>query len=111
MERYEEILKQIEANNSGAEKRFACLTKKIELHTEQAEKIFDALTEAFPSNKSGKPDFSGHARAHESWIREAADSKELRAYIQKVVLAGIALAVASWAGLLIWQGVLHGPVK
>ena len=111
MERVEDILEKIELTNRGAELRFRTLSDLVKESVVKTEQTYAVFSEAFPVNRHGKPDFAGHALAHESWIKETNDSRELRAYIQKVVLAAAAIAVGSWVALLIWQAVLHGPVK
>ena len=111
MDRYAEILRKIESNNEGAEKRFAGLSGVVKESVEKTERTYEAFAEAFPLNKHGKPDFTGHAKAHESWIEQAVESRALRAYIQKVALAAAVVAVGSWVLVLVWQAVLHGPAK
>jgi len=65
-------------------------------YSDKAEKIHEAFTEAFLLNKQGKPDFYGHAKAHESWVEEAAENKKMRQDIFRTVLGAMTIAVGAW---------------
>lgn len=111
MERYEEIISKIDKNAEESRERHKDLHDLVKGNCDQIKWIVGALTDAFPADKRGNPDFSGHAKAHENWIEEAKSTNELKAYIQKVVLAAALIAVGSWVAALIWQGVLNGPAR
>lgn len=85
------------------------LMRSVDTYTDAAEKVFNALGEAFPADRRGKPDFAGHANAHERWIEEARESRELRAYIKKIVAASAAVAILSWLAVVVWPAFLQGP--
>jgi len=85
------------------------LMRSIDSYTEKTEEVFTALGDAFPTDRRGKPDFLGHANAHQHWMEEAKESKELRAYIKKVVLASAAVAIVSWLAVVVWPAFLQGP--
>lgn len=100
MERYQEIIDKIDKVSREAAARHSTLLS-----------AFENFNEAFPVNDKGKPDFHGHAQAHKSWIEQSKEAKDLHGYVKKVVLASAATALVSWVTFLIWNGVLHGPVK
>jgi len=109
MERYQEIISRIDRNSEDSQRRHEATAKAIVDHMSKTDMIYEHLIEAFPPDDRGKPDFIGHATAHKKWITEAKDTKELRAYIQKVVLAAATVGVAGWLLSLAWQGFLMGP--
>ena len=111
MERYSEILALIAQSNSDHNERHKALLQLVESHMDKTAEIYEHFVEAFPTDKKGKPDFHGHAAAHESWIESSKETKELLGYVKKIVLASAATALVSWVTFLIWNGVLHGPVK
>lgn len=114
--------KEFGAHTVEEMKRYKSIEDKIDIHTAASEKrnehIADAIEAlhsdfqmAFALDKRGKPDLLGHSRAHEEWIDESKSTRELKEYIKRVVLAAACLALASWVGALIWQGVIHGPAR
>ena len=111
MERYSEILALIAQSNNDHNERHKALLHSVESHMDKTAEIYDHFVEAFPIDKKGKPDFHGHAAAHESWIESSKETKELLGYVKRIVLASAATALVSWVTFLIWNGVLHGPVK
>jgi hypothetical protein len=135
MDRYDQIINKINANDDKSIKRhdetherISHLTQSIESFLSEQSTFHDAIKRAFPKDDEGKPDYDGHRGAHLSWISNAKDemevieyvrkqmvdsgkSEDLRQYVKKVALAAAAIAVGSWFVLLIWQGALHGPVK
>lgn len=125
MDRYDQIIKQIKANDAKSEGRhdetqaiihdnqrqIASLQQSISTFISGTTEFHDAVKRAFPKDDEGRPDYDGHRGAHLSWIDESKESKELRGYIKKVVLGAAAVALTSWLTLLVWQGVLLGPAK
>jgi hypothetical protein len=111
MERYSEILALIAQSNTDHNERHKALLQSVESHMDKTAEIYEHFVEAFPTDKKGKPDFHGHAAAHESWIESSKETKELLGYVKKIVLASAATALVSWITFLIWNGVLHGPGK
>ncbi len=111
MERYAEILSLIAQSNTDHNERHTALLQSVESHMDKTAEIYERFVEAFPVDKKGKPDFHGHAAAHDSWIESSKETKELLGYVKKIVLASAATALVSWITFLIWNGVLHGPVK
>jgi hypothetical protein len=111
MERYSEILALIAQSNNDRNERHKALLQSVESHMGKTTEIYEHFVEAFPADKKGKPDFHGHAAAHESWIESSKETKELVSYVKRIVLASAATALVSWVTFLIWNGVLHGPVK
>ncbi len=118
MERYDQILNNVLVNNEASEarhdetqERISHLTQSIESFMSGSDEFMGSIRRAFPKDEDGLPDYAGHCGAHLSWISDAKASKELKLYIQRVVLGAAAIAVSSWIVLLIWQGVLNGPVK
>ena len=109
MERYNEILSLIAQSNSDHQERHKSLLTSVDTHMTQTAKIYESLCEAFPIDRKGKPDFHGHAAAHEAWQESAEATKDLLQYLKKTILVAMVLAVGSWAGVLIWQGFVHGP--
>lgn len=109
MDRYNEILSLIAQSNTDHNKRHEVLLQSVESHMNKTEHIYECFVQAFPQDKKGRPDFAGHAMAHEEWMEGAAATKELMAYIKKAIAVSIIIAVGSWIGMLVWQGVLHGP--
>lgn len=116
MERYQEILEMIaqntrliEMNAAASEKRHADICRSIDSYMDKSEKVYDALKAAFVKDPKGDPDFYGHARAHESWIEERREWKEMATYVKRTVLSAATIALCSWIGVLIWQGALKGP--
>jgi hypothetical protein len=120
MERYQEILDKIEENNQNAQIRHNNLSEQLNArhdtlltsvsgYMDRTTNAMNGLHDAFPLDKKGKPDFHGHAAAHEMWIENAGATRELISYVKKVVLAGVTSALVCWVGALIWQGILHGP--
>ncbi len=110
-EKYTEVLALISQSNTDHNERHKHLLQSVEAHMAKSEDIYTAFMQAFPTDKKGKPDFAGHQMAHEKWIENSTETKELMAYVKKVVLAAAATALVSWVTFLIWNGVLHGPVK
>jgi hypothetical protein len=104
-QRHEKLENMIDNTNG----RIDQLMRSIDAYTEKTEEVFVALAEAFPVDRRGKPDFIGHANAHEHWITEAKESRELRTYIKKVVLAAAATAITSWLVAVVWPAFLRGP--
>lgn len=109
MDRYQEILELIERNNQENRSRHDELCKSVDCYTEKAEKVYGALSAAFVRDSKGDPDFYGHARAHESWIEERKEWKDLMTYVKRTVISAATIALGSWIGVLIWQGALQGP--
>lgn len=109
MDRYEEIITIIKAHREEMDARYNTLLRSIDSYTDKVERVHEHLSEAFLTDKKGRPDFQGHAHAHEAWVEEAKQAKELRAYIQKVVLATAAVAIGSWLLAVVWPAVLQGP--
>lgn len=95
MERYDSILRLIERNNEENKHRH--------------ESLMSAVSDAFPLDGKGKPDFRGHALAHESMIQSAADARAMFSYMKRLVLGAATVAAGSWALLVLWQGFLRGP--
>lgn len=110
MDRYNEILSLIAQSNADHNERHKHLLQSVESHMEKTSEIYESFVEAFPLDRKGKPDFHGHASAHQNWIEQSKETKELMGYVKKVVLAAAGTALASWLTFLIWNGVLHGPV-
>lgn len=117
MDRYNEIIKQIGTNDESSierhndtQRRLDSLTDSIDSFVAETSEFHSAVRRAFPKDDEGRPNYDGHRREHLSWISDAKESKELKRYIQKVVLGAAAIAVGSWISMLIWQGILHGPV-
>ena len=110
MERYSEILALIAQSNTDHNERHKHLLQSVESHMEKTSEIYESFVEAFPADRKGRPDFHGHASAHQNWIEQSKETKELMGYVKKVVLAAAGTALASWLTFLIWNGVLHGPV-
>jgi hypothetical protein len=125
MERYAEILDQQDqitnkliANSEASMVRDATTQDKIRSLTQSinsfitgSQDFMASVKRAFPKDDMGHPDYDGHRGAHLAWITNTKESKELIAYIKKVVLGAAAIALSSWVVMLIWQGALHGPVK
>lgn len=123
MERYEDIIdKQDQLENKLAHierrmedqydqmsARFANLSTSINVFIESNGEFMKSMRRAFPRDDTGEPDFDGHRTAHLAWIQDSKDGKELKAYIQKVVLAAGAIAVVSWLWAVVWPAFLHGP--
>jgi len=109
MERYQEILDIINSHRIDTENKHKSIMDSINSYTDKTERVYEALEQAFPTNRNGKPDFSGHAKAHESWMEEAKATKELREYIRKVVIGAGAIALCSWLWAVVWPAFLHGP--
>ena len=61
--------------------------------------------------RHGKPDYLGHANAHQSWINEAEENKRMREFIRKVVVGAAVTGVGSWIVMLMWSGILRGPAQ
>lgn len=111
MERYKEILDEIELTRRASADRHQMLVDSITSYMGKTELMIAEFSSAFPKTKDGKPDFHGHANAHDSWIEESLARKEFFAHIKKVVAAAAILVVGSWVGVLVWQGILHGPAR
>lgn len=111
MTRYNEILALIAQSNTDHNERHKHLLRSVESHMEKTAEIYDSFVEAFPMDKRGKPDFRGHAAAHENWIEQSKETKLLIAYVKRVVLSAAGVALSAWLTILVWNGVLHGPMK
>lgn len=109
--KYAEVLALIAQNNIASNERHKSLLESVDNHMRKTESIYECIAEAFPADKKGKPDFAGHANAHDKWIENAKDTKQLIEYVKRVVLAAVGTALVSWVTLLVWNGVLHGPAK
>ena len=109
MARYDEILSLIAQSNTDHNERHKLLLESVDKHMEKTAHIYEGLVSAFPQNRKGEPDFHGHAQAHDAWIESAAATRELMSYIKKSIVVAMILAMGSWAGMLVWQGFLHGP--
>jgi hypothetical protein len=109
MERYQEILDLINSHRDDTERKHKTVMESLSAYVDKTEKVYEAFEEAFPTDKRCKPDFAGHAKAHESWMDEAKATKELREYIRKVVIGAGAIAVCSWLWAVVWPAFLNGP--
>jgi len=123
MERYDDIIdkqdqlenklvhieNRMEAQYQEMSARFANMSTSINAFIEGNGDFIRAMKRAFPRDDTGEPDYDGHRTAHLSWIQDSKDGKELKAYIQKVVLAAGAIAVVSWLWAVVWPAFLHGP--
>ena len=109
MERYQEILDLIASHRDDTERKHKAIIDSLTSYTEKTERVYEAFEQAFPADKKGRPDFAGHAKAHDSWIEEARATKELREYIKKVVIGAGAVALCSWLFAVVWPAFLAGP--
>jgi hypothetical protein len=106
MDRYKDILDQIEANRQASDKRHTELTNIIHDHTHATEEMLKTILSGFPKNAEGKADLSGHAEDHQFRIEEAKDAKEFRKYIKRTLAGAILLAVIFWAGPTLLKAVV-----
>ena len=109
MERYQEILDLINSHRDDTDRKHKTVMESLSAYVDKTEKVYEAFDQAFPADKKGRPDFSGHAKAHDSWIEEAKATKELREYIKKVVIGAGAVALCSWLFAVVWPAFLAGP--
>jgi hypothetical protein len=109
MARYDQILKNQQRNADAAEKRYSELIRSVEAYAEKAEKFHEDVRGAFILNKHGKPDYAGHANAHEAWIRQAEENRKFMADIKRAVVIALSIGVGGWLLSLAWAGVLVGP--
>ena len=89
--------------------RVSNLSTSITAFMEHHGEFIKSIRKAFPKDEEGNPDYDGHRSAHLAWIKDSEDGKELKKYIQKVVLGAAAVAVVSWLWAVVWPAFLHGP--
>ena len=106
-----EIRNMVAANRESSDSKHGLVMLELKGNSEKIDKVIACLESAFIKNDEGKPDYMGHANAHIMQKKDAQANYDLKEYIKKVVLAAAFIAVGSWIAALIWQGVLHGPVK
>jgi hypothetical protein len=109
--RYDEILASQERAEGHMEKRHTELIKSLQSYATKAERVHENLGDAFLVNKKGQPDFSGHANAHEAWVKEAEESRKMRTFVKQIVVGAAVSTVGSWVILLMWKGLLLGPTS
>ena len=56
-------------------------------------------------------DWNGHHDAHKSEMEWAERARDFKWYILKAAAAAATISLIGWVGVLIWSGILHGPVK
>lgn len=107
MERYTEILRQIDDSRKASETRHGELIKQLTVNISHQQSIENA----FIKDEMGKPDFVGHHYDHFSrkkwadWINGVKDSAVTR------VVEYASVAVFAWIGYMVWTGLLAGPTK
>jgi hypothetical protein len=109
MKRYDQILENQRKNAESAEHRYSQLIQTVNSYAEKAEKFHEDVRSAFVPNKHGKPDYAGHANAHEAWIRQADENRKFMADIKRAVVIALSIGVGGWLLSLAWAGVLVGP--
>jgi len=108
-DRYNEILESQRISSEKAQERYNHLIRSVEAYTNKTEALQENMQAAFLTTRHGKPDYLGHANAHESWIESAADTKKLLKDIRLGLILAGATALGTWILPLIWNGVLVGP--
>lgn len=108
---YTELRSILNEHRAESSRKHIELCKSFDAFSDRTEMIYTNLNEAFPTDRNGKPDFHGHAKAHEAWIESSKETKELVAYVKKVVVAACSMGLVSWITFLMWEGILRGPVK
>jgi hypothetical protein len=111
MVRYDTIIRNQREFADAAEERYSQLIKSVDSYTQKGEDFHEHIREAFLVNRHGKPDFIGHANAHEAWMTEASENKRMREFIRKTVIGAAVTGVGSWVIMLMWSGILQGPAK
>ena len=109
MARYDQILKNQKTNADAAEKRYGELIQTVNSYAEKAEQFHEDVRTAFLINKHGKPDYAGHANAHESWLRQADEQRKFMSDVKRAVIIALSIGVGGWLLSLAWAGVLVGP--
>ena len=116
MDRYDQIITKINANDHKSEarhdetqSRLNHLSQSIENFMAEQSLFHEAIKRAFPRDEDGHPDYDGHRSAHLSWIKSSAEEKEFKNYVKRVVAAGVAIGVLSWLWAVVWPAFLHGP--
>jgi hypothetical protein len=109
MERYQIIIDNQQRNADIAEERHTHLIRSFDSYSTKTEQVHTNLQTAFLVDRHGKPDFTGHASAHESWVRQAEQNRKFMHDIRTAVIAALALAVGGWLLKLVWMGALIGP--
>jgi hypothetical protein len=109
MARYDQILNNQKRNADAAEERYSQLIRTVESYATKAEQFHEDVKSAFLTNRHGKVDYSGHANAHEAWIRQAEENKKLLKDIKTAIIIALAIGLGGWLLSLTWAGVLKGP--
>jgi predicted Ser/Thr protein kinase len=109
MRRYDQILENQKINAQAAESRYAELIRSVDSYTEKTEHFQDSIKDAFLVNRHGKPDFVGHAEAHQAWVTEASENQQMRQFIKRTIIGASTVGVGSWITMLMWSGLLQGP--
>lgn len=114
---------EIVGNNSKSIKQ---LTESVNAWMQNNSELLGCIRKAFPRDDHGEPDFDGHRTAHNNWIKNAPEEKELMSFMRSMqtkmiedkarwdkiaqnVLSGIIFAVVTFVGIAAWAAFIKGP--
>lgn len=118
--------KESEARHTETQQQLGEISRSIEALARESQSFYASVRRAFPKDDDGDTDFSGHRKAHDAWIAQAKEDRELMAYVRlersekdewnrtwkhvKVaLLASVMLAVVTYIGIATWAALLRGP--
>lgn len=116
MGRYSEVLNKIDAHvredarqHLELRDEIRSIGAKVDQSLQAMSSFVSSVTRAFPKDDEGKPDLDGHRSAHLAWISHSKDAKDMKQYIQRVVLGAAAVAVLSFVTVASWSAFIKGP--
>lgn len=99
------ILTQLQHNVKRAEERHDALQASLTCYFDQQQ----TLEAAFLKRENGQPDLDGHRTDHEIRASFERWKREVREHVVTRIIEWASIALASWAGYVLWSAFVAGP--